>query len=182
MASCLCCRCSKEFPRADIHRRPPEYCPECKRQARREASRRYEAKFPDRANAAKKRWVLNNSSKKREIDRRHYRNNYREGSQFQISVTYRNRVREVLRGEYKSARTLELLGCSFEESRRHIEKQFRPGMTWENYGPVWHIDHVRPCASFDLSDPVQQRECFHYSNLQPLFAQENREKSDKWVK
>jgi hypothetical protein len=52
-------------------------------------------------------------------------------------------------------------------------------MTWENYGPVWHVDHIRPCASFDLTDPAQQRECFHFSNLQPLFAAENLAKGDK---
>jgi hypothetical protein len=53
-------------------------------------------------------------------------------------------------------------------------------MTWDNYGPVWHVDHKRPCASFDFSDPVQQRLCWHWTNLQPLFAAENLSKGDKW--
>lgn len=52
-------------------------------------------------------------------------------------------------------------------------------MTWENYGPVWHVDHIRPCASFDLQDPAQQRECFNFKNLQPLFAKENLKKGDR---
>jgi hypothetical protein len=73
----------------------------------------------------------------------------------------------------KSASTLELLGCSLDQLRVHLESQFCHGMTWENHGPVWHIDHIRPCASFDLLDPVQQRACFHYTNLQPLLALEN---------
>lgn len=61
----------------------------------------------------------------------------------------------------------------------HIADQFVNGMTWENMGQ-WHIDHIRPCASFDLTDPEQQKECFHYTNLQPLWATDNLRKSDKW--
>jgi len=65
-----------------------------------------------------------------------------------------------------------LLGCSRAELIVHIEKQFRPGMCWGNYGK-WEVDHIRPYASFDLSDPAQQWTCFHYTNLQPLWAEEN---------
>jgi hypothetical protein len=68
------------------------------------------------------------------------------------------------------------------EFKIYLQGQFRPGMTWENYGPVWHIDHIRPCASFDSTDPEQQKICFHWMNLQPLFAAENCAKKDKYVK
>lgn len=91
----------------------------------------------------------------------------------------RARVYEALhRGMTKSARTLDLLGCSIEQLWAHLESQFRAGMTRENYGQVWELDHVRPCASFDLSSPSQQRECFGWFNLQPLFKSENLAKSD----
>ena len=66
-----------------------------------------------------------------------------------------------------------------EAMRPWLEAQFLPGMTWDNHGE-WHIDHIRPCASFDFSDPQQQKECSHYSNLQPLWAKDNLSKSDKW--
>lgn len=82
-------------------------------------------------------------------------------------------------GSKKAAKTEDLLGCTVAEARAHLEAQFLPGMSWENHGE-WHIDHIRPCASFDFSDPAQQRECSHYSNLQPLWAQDNLSKSDKW--
>lgn len=96
----------------------------------------------------------------------------------------RNRVYHALRAHFKgtakgSANTIALVGCTMPELAAYLEAQFQPGMTWENRRQ-WHIDHKRPCASFDLSDPVQQRECFHYSNLQPLWASENFSKTSRW--
>jgi len=59
-------------------------------------------------------------------------------------------------------------------------KQFKPGMTWDNYGYYgWHIDHKVPCSNFDLSKPEEQYKCFHYTNLQPLWAEENLIKGGK---
>jgi hypothetical protein len=101
---------------------------------------------------------------------------------FRLTKNLRHRVRQAIKGFTKSARTLELFGCTPEELKKHLESQFKPDMTWENYGyRGWHIDHIRPCADFDLSDPEQQRQCFHYTNLQPLWAEENLRKSNKGV-
>lgn len=83
-------------------------------------------------------------------------------------------------GAEKTQSTFKLTGCTKEELRQHLVSQFREDMTLENHGEVWHIDHIRPCASFDLSDPNQAILCFHYSNLQPLFVDENLRKSDQW--
>ena len=66
----------------------------------------------------------------------------------------------------------KLLGCTKAELMVHIERQFAPGMGWDNYGE-WHVDHKRPLASFDLGDPGQLQEAMHFSNLQPLWAAEN---------
>lgn len=93
---------------------------------------------------------------------------------FRLRMNLRHRVWTALNGVSKSASTAELVGCTMDELRQHIEVQFAEGMTWENHGrDGWHIDHIRPCASFDLTDPEQQRQCFHYSNLQPLWAADN---------
>lgn len=73
-----------------------------------------------------------------------------------------------------------LVGCSPNFLRDHIAKQFAPGMSFENYGK-WHVDHIQPCASFDLSDPAQLAECFNWRNLQPLWASENIRKSDSYA-
>jgi hypothetical protein len=71
-----------------------------------------------------------------------------------------------------------LLGCTLEFLKGYLEAQFVEGMTWDNYGE-WHIDHIIPCADFDLSNPVAQETCFHYSNLQPLWAEDNLKKGNK---
>ncbi len=80
----------------------------------------------------------------------------------------------------KSARTTELIGCTVLELMRHLESQFQPGMAWENYSlRGWHVDHKSPCASFDMTDPEQQRKCFHYTNLVPMWAVENWSKNSR---
>ena len=82
----------------------------------------------------------------------------------------------------KAAKTMDLIGCTIAELRLHIERQFTVGMAWINYGRNgWHIDHKRPCNSFDLTDDAQQRTCFHFTNLQPLWEAENISKSDRWL-
>lgn len=105
---------------------------------------------------------------------------YHQDPLFKLRSLLRNRILCALKRTYKSAHTTELLGCPVVWLEVHLESLFKPGMTWANYGPVWHVDHVKPCAAFDLCDPEQQRICFHWTNLQPLFAVENMQKSDKY--
>jgi hypothetical protein len=79
-------------------------------------------------------------------------------------------------------RTVDIIGCSIDELKHHLESKFTEGMSWDNYGLTgWHIDHIIPCASFDLSNPEEQKKCFHYTNLQPLWAKDNQRKGDKIV-
>jgi hypothetical protein len=78
----------------------------------------------------------------------------------------------------KRPRTLVLIGCDIHFLMGFLEARFKPGMTWRNYGD-WHIDHVIPCAEFDLAEPDQLRQCFHYSNLQPLWGPQNQQKGAK---
>lgn len=80
----------------------------------------------------------------------------------------------------KTASTFDLIGCSIDELKLHLQKQFQPGMHWNNYGyRGWHIDHRIPLSSFDLLDPAQQKLAFSYQNLQPLWAAENMAKGAK---
>jgi hypothetical protein len=105
----------------------------------------------------------------------HQRKRYAEDVHYRLTNNLRSRMCWVLKGKNKSESTKKLLGCSIEELVAHLEAQFQPGMTWDNHGE-WQLDHIRPCASFDLSKPSDQQKCFHYTNLQPLWAKDNRSK------
>ena len=116
--------------------------------------------------------------RQRETLQRSRKRRWDSDPQFRMSCVLRNRLHDALDGKQKAATTRELVGTDWAGLVAHIEAQFLSGMSWGNYGyETWHIDHIRPCASFDLTDPAQQRECFHYSNLQPLWAEDNLSKS-----
>lgn len=102
-----------------------------------------------------------------------------ESIQRRIAHGLRVRLNQAVRGGTKGASAVRSLGCDVDELMKRLESQFRDGMTWSNYGQ-WHIDHIRPLISFDLTDPEQARAASHFSNLQPLWASENLAKSSKW--
>ena len=107
------------------------------------------------------------------------KNRYKTDLDYRLLTILRSRVADALNKNWKGSSTIELLGLSIEDTKNYLESLFTPGMTWENHGlHGWHIDHIRPCSSFDLSDPIQQKACFHYSNLQPLWAEDNLKKSN----
>ena len=96
-----------------------------------------------------------------------------------IAKLLRQRVRDALKGKNKSANTIELTGCTVVELQDHLEGLFEYGMTWENHGK-WHIDHRKPCEKFDLVNENEQKKCFHYSNLQPLWSGDNQGKGSSY--
>jgi hypothetical protein len=98
---------------------------------------------------------------------------------FKLSTYLRNRIYCALKRNVKSKSTIKLLGCSIDLLRLHLQSKFRPGMSFDNYGKEWEIDHIIPCARFDLSRADEQVRCFHYTNLQPLWKSENRIKHTK---
>ena len=99
---------------------------------------------------------------------------------YAILKLLRSRLHTALKGKDKKQRTMELAGCDLEFLKKHLEGLFQDGMTWENRGRGgWHIDHIMPCSSFDFNKLEDQQKCFHYSNLQPLWEEENMKKSDK---
>jgi hypothetical protein len=105
---------------------------------------------------------------------------YHNDLNYRLVRLLRGRIWKALKRNSKYSTSLELLGCSIEELKTYLEKQFVEDMNWQNYGQ-WHIDHIKPCSSFDLANPEQQKICFHYTNLQPLWAKDNIKKSDKTI-
>ena len=108
--------------------------------------------------------------------RKYMRERYRSDPTYRLMRNLRKRVRAALQGNSKSAATEALLGICADECRKYIEALFTEGMSWDSN---IHIDHIVPCASFDLNDPQEQRKCFHYTNLQPLWGVDNLKKSDR---
>lgn len=105
--------------------------------------------------------------------KKRYKTNVRHNIECRLRASLNQAIR--LAGVRKSEKSFALIGCSPQQLVAYIESKFLPGMSWMKRRLI-HIDHIRPAASFDLSDPEQQRACFHYSNLQPLWALDNRKK------
>ena len=101
--------------------------------------------------------------------------------QFKIKCNLRTRLNIAINGSFKYYKLMFLIGCEIDYLLYYLQSQFKEGMSWDNYGrkegiKCWEIDHIKPCVKFNLSKPEEQRECFHYANLQPLWVKENRSK------
>jgi len=155
----------REFNKDKIRERKKEYRKNNKdnKDKKREYDRKYKSKNKDKRNLYEK-------------NRRNRDINYKLAHNLR---TYLNIILKS-QGCNKRNKAKDLLGCSIQELKLHIEAQFKYGMAWDNHGIyTWHIDHIKPIASFDLSDPKQLKECFHYKNLQPLWAKDNLKKGSK---
>lgn len=157
-------------------------CKECHNQIRRiyaakphrvKAKREYYEKTIESKKVYDKIYRQKNAQKFAESKKRYEQRN-KNKSWFKIERNIRRRIHHALKDNYKSDHTMNLLGCTIEQFIKHIESQFEKGMNWDNYGQYgWHIDHIKPCREFDLSDPEQQKLCFHYTNQRPLWAKDN---------
>jgi hypothetical protein len=141
-------------------------------------SKDYYKNHKEKIKQYKKEYQKNLSKEQRERKIQNYYNKLKINTNFKIICYLRNRIYYAIKNNSKFKSTLELLGCSIKKLKEHLQEQFTNDMSWSNYGK-WHIDHIKPCASFDLSKPSEQRKCFNYTNLQPLWAKENLSKGTK---
>ncbi len=143
---------------------------------------------------ARDKWRRNNPDRVRElhrswVDKNRDKHNARERHRhatdpvFRVGKALRGRIRSALRSTSakRHARATVLVGCDLPFLLTYLSAQFKPDMTWENYGALWEIDHRKPCSSFNLTQSEEQLACFHYSNLQPLYVTENRQKYNKFL-
>ena len=161
--------------------------------------KKYYQKNKKKINFQNKKWYQDNKERAKQINkiyrkgkgkeilaearRKLDRKNRREDPNYRMTKNLRLRVRHALKGLSKSAKTMELIGCTIPELWKHLEQcpSWEPWMTRENYGKMWHVDHIKPCASFNLLNSAQQYKCFRYTNLQPLEAIANIKKGKKII-
>lgn len=141
----------------------------------------YKNKNRDQILNGKKEYRQKNKKKIAAYKYKYHKYRYNNDLEYRLLHTCGNHIRKYLKKNKNSTRSRHLLGCSILELKGHLEKQFDSKMTWSNYGSYWHIDHIVPCSSFDFTDPVQQKQCFNYTNLQPLEAKANIRKSNKII-
>lgn len=189
-ATKLCRRCSTTKPRTEFYRRTdrPHCCrPKCKA-CERKLNREWQIKNRERVNANarnsywrnpqrsveySRKWRLENPEKKRK-QRVIERAVGKTRPETVIKWRLRDRINKALRGNWKFGDTIILLGCSISDFKIYLESRFEPDMSWSNQGRGgWHIDHIIPCALFDLTKAEHQKRCFHFSNMQPMWESEN---------
>ncbi len=182
MKTKICTKCDIEKELSDFSKHPTAKLgvrPECKL-CRNKDSKSFYLDNKEKINIRCRNHYQEN---KIEYSKRHIKYNskrYKEDIIFKITLNFRRRLLRALNGELKSTTSLKLLGCTPEDLKIHLESQFKQGMSWNNYGlHGWHIDHRISCAKFDLSKEEEQLKCFHYTNLQPLWAKENWSKGSK---
>jgi hypothetical protein len=111
--------------------------------------------YSNRMRASRKRWKTNPGNRVRS----------------NLSVRLYAAIMGNSRGS-KGVNLYDVIGCTIEQLRSHLELQFSHGMTWQNYGK-WHVDHIIPCAAFDHTDKDQIKLCWNWQNLRPLWARRN---------
>ena len=167
----MCRKCNNEYKRKK--RETPQY---------KNKDREYLKKYKE-SGRRREVDVLRYKEKKHEIIKyqvAYNKKRYHNDSYFKLKCILRTRVGKVLREQKikKNFKTMDLLGESPAFVKDYLASKFTEGMSWENHG-AWHIDHRRPCCSFDLTNPEEQKKCFHYTNLQPLWAKDNLEKGGR---
>lgn len=192
MKTCTCCNIHKDNSQfnIDISGRGGlrAQCKECQREyyvknreEKIKKSKEYQSK-----NYSKLLEYQNNYRKERDkVKRAQYMREYQIKRrnidiQYKLTTILRNRVYRAVRGMVKGGSAIADLGCTVEFLKSHLESKWLAGMSWENWTTDgWHIDHIIPLDSFDLTNPEQFKKACHYTNLQPLWAPDNLSKSNK---
>jgi hypothetical protein len=191
----LCKKCNIEKPLNDFCNRKGEidgkhrYCKICLKkendvwyQDSKEQRKDYYKQYRDQNKEYFNKYCTNHYHTNKDLYREWNRNQYDTNIEYKIKHIVSARLHEALKtyNELKKNRTIEYLGCSIGEYVIYLESKFTSEMNWENQGTYWEIDHIKPIDKFDLTNPDELNECFHYLNTQPLHWKENREKSNKF--
>lgn len=161
----------------EIFNQKKKYYLKNKEQIKKKRSKYY-LKNKEKCLKASFKYRINNKKRYAKMYYIYQKNKLKKDKNYLLRHRLGTRIYLALKGINKSKTTMKLIGCSIEKFKKHLASKFTKGMSWNNYGK-WHIDHIIPCASFDLSKASEQCKCFHYTNLQPLWARENLKKGKK---
>lgn len=143
-----------------------------------EKRQKYYAENKETILAQQKKYYQANKEKISETNKAYRKRQLESNVQYKLAHALRKRLHLAVKHEFKSGSAVTDLGCSIQELKIHLEKQFQPGMTWDNWSQTgWHIDHIEPLSSFDLTNREELLKACHYSNLQPLWAKDNLRKN-----
>lgn len=158
-----CFECKEYKPLAEMRKGKP-HCKNCHC----ESSRKWQKMNPHKVAETRKRIYNRIKSDPNKMMRRRLRQRIAKAIKLQR------------RWNYEKGSVVRYLGCTAQQAVVYLEQKFDRGMTWDNYGTHWHIDHVIPISSYDLSKEEDRLKAFHYTNLQPLSAKKNMRKGAKW--
>lgn len=117
--------------------------------------------------------------KKKDIVNNYHKERKQRDPLYKLTITLRGRLCTAIKKNYKSGSAVRDLGCSIAELKIYLEAKFTKKMTWENHGKVWHVDHIIPLSTFDLSNREELLKAVHYTNLQPMIIRDNISKKNK---
>ncbi len=136
------------------------------------------SKNPKAQLESSQRWVSKNREKNRKHKAEYNRKKRRNNIQFKLAERLRGRLRSAIKYGIKVGSGVRDLGCNLDEFKQYIESKFQFGMAWDNHGSYgWHLDHIKPLKDFDLTDRKQLLKACHYTNIQPLWWQDNLSKN-----
>lgn len=167
----ICKMCKSLYDKKYREKRGEEY---------RAQKRQYYRDNKEKVLITAKRWKENNPEKAKLFFRNYRKNKFKTDINYRIKSNLRTRLGNAIKRGQKKGSAVRDLGCSIDFFKKYISKLFKKQMSWENYGIVWELDHIKPLCSFDLQDVEQLKKATHYTNLQPLFVRENRKKGGRY--
>lgn len=193
VSSGACYECTKAKAPGVVKRWRDKQDPDELRAYRATERREWRKRDPERAHAHDRRmrtprrrayaqryateWRVNNAEHIRQYNRDRQARLLIEDPQYRLRLALRTRLNRAINGSYRTGSAVRDLGCSIAEFKVYVEAQFEPGMSWDNWSRNgWHLDHIKPLAGFDLTDRAQFLEACHYTNIRPMWGDENRKR------
>lgn len=169
----ICTRCNSE---TEVYSSRFKLCSTCLREKRLERCKKYKRNNKEKVTQYNKIWKQQNKENITTYNREYERERKKSDIKFKILRNVRTRISKLVRS--KSETTLDIISISLVKFLEWLKMNFTSDMTFENYGSYWHLDHVVPCAWFNMTNPSELKMCFHWTNMRPLQVRKNLTKSD----